>query len=180
MYVVHCCVSLYLQCRTLQKIYNSICHIQIPELFYAIRGIFSDLYCWSTYTTQLTVRFYHVELNAALWLEMHHAFQTDRSLFVLMFVSILALHYYRNMGSLPDIQNCGLRMRRECRERFPRHRLQRKQVASDPGMHHGTCVTQVPWCMSGSLSRCGGENVPGIPGACASRNFVYLADRDQL
>ena len=30
-------------------------------------------------------------------------------------------------------------------------------------MHHGTCVTHVPWCMSGSLARCGGENVPGIP-----------------
>ena len=29
--------------------------------------------------------------------------------------------------------------------------------------------------MSGSLSRGGGENVPGIPGACATRNFTYLA-----
>ena len=35
-------------------------------------------------------------------------------------------------------------------------------------MHHGTCVTHVPWCMSGSLTCCDGENVPGIPGACAS------------
>ena len=35
-------------------------------------------------------------------------------------------------------------------------------------MHHGTCVTHVPWCMSGSLTHVGGENVPGIPGACAS------------
>ena len=34
-------------------------------------------------------------------------------------------------------------------------------------MHHGTCVTHVPWCMSGSLTCGGGENVPGIPGACA-------------
>ena len=25
------------------------------------------------------------------------------------------------MGLLPDNQNCGLRMRRECRERLPRH-----------------------------------------------------------
>ena len=50
---------------------------------------------------------------------------------------------------------------------FPRHRLQRKLLVSDPGMHHGTCVTHVPWCMSGSLTRGGGENVPGIPGACA-------------
>ena len=57
---------------------------------------------------------------------------------------------------LPDTQNCGLRMRRECRERFPRHRLQRKLLASDPDMHHGTCVTHVPWCMSGSLTLGGG------------------------
>ena len=79
------------------------------------------------------------------------------------------------MGLLPDTQNCGLRMRRECREHFPCHRLQRKPLVSDPVMHHGTCVTHVPWCMSGSLNRGGGENVPGIPGACATHNFRYLA-----
>ena len=39
----------------------------------------------------------------------------------------------------------------------------------------GNRVTQVPWCMSVSLTHGGGENVPGIPGACASRNFSYLA-----
>ena len=50
---------------------------------------------------------------------------------------------------------------------FPRRRFQRKPVVSDPGMHHGTCVTHVPWCMSGSLTCGDGENVPGIPGACA-------------
>ena len=61
------------------------------------------------------------------------------------------------MCLLPDTQNRGLRMRRECRERFLRHRL------------------HVPWCMSGSLNRGGEENVPGIPGACATRNFTYLA-----
>ena len=60
------------------------------------------------------------------------------------------------MGLLPDTWNCGLRMRRECRERFPRHQLQRKPLVSNPGMHHGTCVTHVPWCMSGSLT-CGGR-----------------------
>ena len=78
------------------------------------------------------------------------------------------------MGLLPDAQNCGLRMRREWRERFPRHRFQRKPLVSDPGMHQGTCVKHVPWCMSGSLTNGGGENVPGIPGACATRNFAYL------
>ena len=54
-----------------------------------------------------------------------------------------------HMGLLPDTQNCVLRMRRECRERFPRHRLQRKSLISDPDMHHGTCVTHVPWCNVG-------------------------------
>ena len=80
-----------------------------------------------------------------------------------------------SMGLLPDTQNRGLRMHWECRERFPCHRFQRKMLVSDPGMDHGTCVTHVPWCMSGSLTCGGGENVPGIPGACATRNFTYLA-----
>ena len=43
---------------------------------------------------------------------------------------------------------------------------QRKQLVSDPGMHHGTCVTHVLWCMLGALTRSDGENVPG---ACATR-----------
>ena len=63
-------------------------------------------------------------------------------------------------------------MHREC---FPRHRFQRKPLVNDPGMHHGTCATHVmhmTWCMSGSLTRCGGEHVPG---ASATRNFRYLA-----
>ena len=49
----------------------------------------------------------------------------------------------------------------------PRRRFKMKPLVSDPGMHHGTCVTHVPWCMSGSLTCGDGENVPGIPGACA-------------
>ena len=50
---------------------------------------------------------------------------------------------------------------------FPPAEIQRKPWVSDPGMHHGTCVTHVPWCMSGLLTRGGGENVRSIPGACA-------------
>ena len=50
---------------------------------------------------------------------------------------------------------------------FPRRRIQRKPLVGDPGMPHGTCVTHVPWGMSGSLTCGDGENVPGIPGACA-------------
>ena len=51
---------------------------------------------------------------------------------------------------------------------FPRRRFLREPLVSDPGMHHGTCLTHVPWCMPGSLTCGDGENVPGIPGACAS------------
>ena len=54
------------------------------------------------------------------------------------------------------------------------HRLQRKPLFSDPDMHHGTCVTHAPWCMSGSLTRPGGENFTAIPCACATCNFTYL------
>ena len=57
---------------------------------------------------------------------------------------------------------------------FTRHPLQRKPLFNDPGMHHGTCATRVSWCLSGSLTRGGGENVPGFPGACAICNFAYL------
>ena len=54
------------------------------------------------------------------------------------------------------------------------HRIQRKPLVSDSGMHHGTCVTHVPWCMSGSPTCSDGENVLGVPGACSTRNFAYL------
>ena len=57
----------------------------------------------------------------------------------------------------------------------PCRRFHRKPLVSDPGMHHGTCVTHVPWCMSGSLT-CGDR------GKCSrhsrrmrTRNFAYLA-----
>ena len=69
------------------------------------------------------------------------------------------------MGLLPDTQNCGLRRYRECRERFPHHRLQMKPLVSDPGsavMHVGIAN---PWWR---------ENIPDILGACATRNFAYL------
>ena len=56
-----------------------------------------------------------------------------------------------------------LPMRRECRERFPRHRRQMKPLVSDPGMravlHEGIAN---PWWRG---------NVPGILGACTTRNF---------
>ena len=57
----------------------------------------------------------------------------------------------------------------------PQPTSQRRPLISDPGLHHSKCIMHVPWCMSGTLTRGGGENVPGIPDACATRNFTYLA-----
>ena len=88
---------------------------------------------------------------------------------ILLLTALLLLVF--SMGLLPDTKNCGLRMRWECRKRFPRHRLQRKPLVGDPAMHHGTCVSQVPWCMSGPLIHGGGENVPGIPFSPAFRRM---------
>ena len=51
-----------------------------------------------------------------------------------------------SMGLLPDTQNCGWHA-----PGMPGTFSPSPQV-SDPDMHHGTCVTHVPWCMPGSLT----------------------------
>ena len=66
-------------------------------------------------------------------------------------------------------------MRRECRGRFHRHR----QLAFRTCITVRALHTHVPWCMPGWLTsgffEVGhGQNVPGLPGACASCNFTYL------
>ena len=65
-------------------------------------------------------------------------------------------------------------MRQEYRERFPRYRR----------LAIPTYITARAWRMCRDACRIrylavsfevgGGENVPGIPGACATRNFTYL------
>ena len=58
---------------------------------------------------------------------------------------------------------------------FPRRQFQRKPLVSDPGMHHGTCVTHVPWCMSGSLTCGDGGKRSRHSRRMRTRNFAYLA-----
>ena len=82
-------------------------------------------------------------------------------------------HLERRSKSLPPWASYQIRKIADCAcagnagTVFPTRQLQRKTLVSGPSMHHGTCVTHVPWCMSGSLTCGGGENVPVIPGACA-------------
>ena len=47
---------------------------------------------------------------------------------------------------------------------FPATDFKRKTLVSDPNIHHGTCVTHVPWCMSGSLTTVAGKTFPAFPG----------------
>ena len=60
-------------------------------------------------------------------------------------------------------------MRREFQERFLRHR----------GLAIPTCITARARRTCRDACRDGDENLPGIPGACANRNFTYLV-RDSL
>ena len=70
---------------------------------------------------------------------------------------------HRAMGLLPDTQNYGCACAGNAGNVFPSPQV------SDPDMHHGTCVTHVPWCMPGSLtsgflwSRRRGETFPAFP-----------------
>ena len=76
-----------------------------------------------------------------------------------------------SMGLLPDTYTCGLCMRRECRERFSRHRFHREPLVSDPGMHHGTCVTHgmanPRWC--GKRSR----RMRNLPFYVSGKRFMF-------
>ena len=51
-----------------------------------------------------------------------------------------------SLGHRPLIRYVKLRMRRECWERPPPPPPPPTSLVSDPGMHHGTCVTHVLWC----------------------------------
>ena len=55
---------------------------------------------------------------------------------------------------------------------FPHRRLQMKPLVSNPGIHHGTCVTHVPWCMSGLLTSGGRETFPAFSVHAQSQFYV--------
>ena len=116
---------------------------------------------------QLTLRYWEVEIKIAVHVGFYITFGTQYTLiwqvkwwwtWVLTIV-VWASYQIRKIAGCACAGNAG--------NVFPRRRFQRKLLVSDPGMHHGTCVTHVPWCMTGSLTCGDGENVPGIPGACA-------------
>ena len=53
-----------------------------------------------------------------------------------------------------------------------------KEIASQRPRHVSRqCVSHVPWCMSGSLTRGGRENVSGISDACVTQQFYVSGKR---
>ena len=97
-----------------------------------------------------------------------HKWTPSFKLALSVYISCLTLHRSLSLWASYQIRKiAGCACAGNAGNVFPRRRFQRKLLVSDPGMHHSTCVTHVLWCMSGSLTCGDGENVPGIPGACA-------------
>ena len=69
---------------------------------------------------------------------------------------MLRMRFYES--KFPPVSLC-LMLSILCSIRWPYNAM----VYCDPGMHHGTCVTQVPWCMSGSLISGDGKTFPAFP-----------------
>ena len=53
-------------------------------------------------------------------------------------------------------------------------RTWQQYLTRSPWASYQTAATPAPWCMLGSLTHGGGENVPGILGAHITCNFTYL------
>ena len=148
--------------------------LERPIFFSGILNAISSISCF-----QMLLFLFLLEpidmANYLYYVSKYHLIQCGIQMYFTSNINQICGHdYVSSMGLLPDTQNGGLWIRRECRERFPCHQLQKKPPVSDPGMYHGMCDTYMPWCTSGSLTDGGGENIPAIPGACSTRNFTYL------
>ena len=128
-----------------------------PNVYWPSKGHTSLLRTSVLWKTQLNIPLL-IFLLVCLKYINHRSFFTWCSVGISFESSLWTSYQIRKIAGCACAGNAG--------SVFPRRRLQRKPPISDPGMHHGTCVTHVPWCMSGSLTRGGGENVPGIPDAC--------------
>ena len=78
------------------------------------------------------------------------------------------------MSLLPNTSNCGCACAGNARNGFPATTGKQSRYASRhvrdarAVMHAGIANSRFPF------NSAAGENVPGIPGACATRNFTYL------
>ena len=116
-------------------------HIYLSEIIVA-----SHTACTSSTTYVTTKPMYYTNLNTTDVTKVQPIWQLDYCIILsqanIKHQTWIIAKYFRfslPMGLLTDTQNCGLRMPLECRER------------PHPSNTH-TCVTNVPWCMPGSLT----------------------------
>ena len=78
------------------------------------------------------------------------------------------------MGLLPDTQNCGCACAGNAGNVFPVTAGKQSRHASRHVRHAGAVMHTGIANLRYPLKSAAGENVPGIPGACATCNFTYL------
>ena len=78
------------------------------------------------------------------------------------------------MGLLPDTQNCGCACAGNAGNVFPVTAGERSRHASRHVRHARAVMHAGIANQRFHLKSAAGENVPGIPGACATGNFTYL------
>ena len=113
------------------------------------------------------------------WIKMHvhGSRQIQQSQRLLLFATSGFLFYFNTITHVCATIWTSYHIRKTVRSAcagntgkvFPATDFKEKPLVSDPCMHYGTFLTHVPWCMSVSLTRGGGKNVPGIRGACTTR-----------
>ena len=105
----------------------------------------------------------------------YYGLAKEKRLHVLILSSVwLNTHVLSSMGLLPNTSNCGCACARNAGNVFPatagkqsRHASRHMRDARAV-MHAGIANSRFP------LNSAAGGNVPGIPGACATRDFTYL------
>ena len=138
-------------------------------------SMYMDISCWNWWYVISAFagkgHIYYRDHHKLVWFVIRCSiFYNLYSIYLFLVCDIHHLPFTSMMGLLPEKYNCGLPMRRKSPECFLRHRLERKPLVSDPGMHHCTCETHI-----GNANPRWWENLPGIPGAYATRNFAFLA-----
>ena len=125
-----------------------------------LRRLSNHKYDICNFGTVLWLAIYHSDYDA--WKRFTHIF-CIHCIHDDLIKSYHTIYESWSMGLLPDTQNRG------CACAGMSGKFSPSPQVSDPDMHHGTCVTHVPWCMPGSLTssffwnRRRGKTFPAFP-----------------
>ena len=108
----------------------------------------------------VTLTCYYIRMRAKQHEQMYH---------ILQFNSSKLNHLLNNLQHVRTWASCQIHKIAGAHAPGMPGTFSPRPRVSDPDMHHGTCVTHVPWCMSGSLtsgflwSRSRGKTFPAFP-----------------